>query len=233
MAFRNRIIKTGMEPVDSILFHPDNWRIHPTRQQDSVRGALQKVGWVETVLINLRTGEGWPEGDRGVATMIDGHMRVTLAARAGEKEVPAIYVDLEPEEESFVLATLDPLGALAVTDNSKLLELVKDMDTQGETIKAALRGAGIDVRSVFAHIEQEPEEAEPEEPAGAARQPKVMQAPEREPVASKPADRERYPLAIVLDREYYERWQAWKEICDERSDTAALRALLDNATEEG
>lgn len=230
MAFKNRIVRTGLEPLDSILFHPDNWRIHPTRQQDGVRGSLHKVGWVEPVMINLRTGEGWPAGQRGVATMIDGHMRVTLAARNSEKEVPAVYVDLEPEEESFILATLDPLGALAVTDNAKLLELVKDMDSQGETLKAALRGAGIDVRSMFAHIEQEADEPEPEEPA---RQPKVMQAPEREPVASKPADRERYPLAIVLDREYYERWQAWKEICDERSDTAALRALLDNTTEEG
>ena len=47
--------------------------------------------------------------------------------------------------------------------------------------------------------------------------------------ANKPADREKYPLAIVLDRRDYDRWQSWKAICNQKGDTAALKALLDNA----
>lgn len=235
MSFTNRIVKYGLEPVDNVLFHPGNWRIHPTRQQEAVKGSLTTVGWVDPVIINLRTGDAWPAGERNVSTLVNGHMRVKLAAGAGETHVPVVYIDVDPEEEDFVLTTLDPLGALAVTDSAKLLELSAELNAQNETIKAALRGAGIDIRETFAHIA----------PAIAEQEPAMDGAPdaakprqEREPVIytptpgaqeSKPADREKYPLAIVLDRRDYDRWLSWKAICNQNGDTAALRALLDNA----
>ena len=247
MTFTNRIVRYGLEPVDSILFHPSNWRIHPVRQADAVKGALTKVGWVETVIINLRTGEAWPQGDRNVATLTNGHLRVTLAAKAGDSHVPTLYVDLDPEEEAFVLATLDPLGALAGTDANKLLELAGGIEAQNEIIKAALRGAGVDIRETFAHITGSPAEPEPgggpkpHEPQVHANLPANAltgngsgqagsgQAVTGQASANKPADREKYPLAIVLDRRDYDRWTAWKTAADAGSDTAALKALLDKA----
>lgn len=236
MTYQNRIVRYGLEPIDSVLFHPSNWRIHPTRQQDAMKGALSQVGWVETVLINLRSGEEWGPNDQGVSTLIDGHMRVKLAAQAGETHVPVIYVDLNPEEEAFILATLDPLGALSVTDNEKLLELTAGLNSQHETIKAALRGAGIDMRETFAHISGDisgGEEREGDHHVSRSETPRDPQvytnsghAPSGE---SRPESREKYPLAIVLDRRDYDRWTAWKTQIDERSDTAALKSLLDKA----
>ena len=100
--WRNRII--GIEDVapDSLLANPANWRIHPKHQQDALEGVLNEVGSVQQVIVNQRTGN-----------LIDGHLRVTLAMRRNEATIPVNYVDLSPEEESLILATLDPLSALA------------------------------------------------------------------------------------------------------------------------
>src|SRR5580765_1612008 len=96
--FRNRIVGHGSKSPEDFLANPDNWRMHPIYQQEALTGALEEVGWVQTVLENVQTGH-----------MIDGHLRVLLADREGETQVPVTYVDLTPEEERVVLATLDPL----------------------------------------------------------------------------------------------------------------------------
>ena len=38
-----------------------------------------------------------------------------------------MYVDLSPDEEALVLATLDPIGAMATTDEAKLNELLAEV----------------------------------------------------------------------------------------------------------
>ena len=41
--------------------------------------------------------------------------------------MPVLYVDLEPDEEALVLATLDPIGAMAGRDDEKLRALLADV----------------------------------------------------------------------------------------------------------
>ena len=67
-------------------------------------------------MVNRRTG-----------FVVDGHARVALAISRNEPSVPVLYVDLSPEEEALVLATLDPIGAMATTDEAKLNELLADV----------------------------------------------------------------------------------------------------------
>ena len=98
-AWRNRIVGSGEEAPDQLLANPANWRVHPKAQQEALAGVLDQVGWVQQVLVNRRTGH-----------VVDGHLRVALALSSGAPTVPVLYVDLEPEEEALVLATLDPLG---------------------------------------------------------------------------------------------------------------------------
>jgi hypothetical protein len=120
-AWRNRIVGSGIEPAGSFLANDKNWRVHPKPQQDALGGVLSEVGWVQQVIVNKRTSEQWGK-DQNVETLVDGHLRVTLALRAGEEtEVPVLYVDLTPEEEDEVLATLDPIAALAVPDKGKFV----------------------------------------------------------------------------------------------------------------
>ena len=51
--------------------------------------------------------------NRRTGYVIDGHARVALALTRKEASVPVLYVDLSPDEERLVLATFDPIGALA------------------------------------------------------------------------------------------------------------------------
>jgi hypothetical protein len=115
--WQSRIVGHGEEAPDQLLANPKNWRIHPKSQQSAMEAVLDKVGWVQDVIVNRQTGN-----------MIDGHMRVSLADRRNEKTVPVVYVDLSPEEEDLVLATLDPLGDLAATDRAQLSELLGELD---------------------------------------------------------------------------------------------------------
>ena len=137
-AIRNRIVGYGDVDIDSVVFNEKNWRIHPKNQQDGLSGILEDVGLVLGVLINKRTDPSWGAASQGVETLIDGHLRVTLADRAGEKTIPVTYVDLTEKEEAEILATLDPIGAMAATDKQKLDELLRDIDTGNEEVMKML-----------------------------------------------------------------------------------------------
>lgn len=113
MPWRNRIVGSGEEAPDQLVANPENWRRHPGRQRDAIRGSLGTVGWVQQVLVNRTTGN-----------VVDGHARVEEALSAGAPMVPVLYVELTPDEERQVLATLDPITGMADVDGAKLAELL-------------------------------------------------------------------------------------------------------------
>ncbi len=124
--WRNRIVGHGEVEAKGLLANPKNWRIHPKNQVDALAGVLSEVGWVQDVICNKRTG-----------FVVDGHARVALAIKAGEK-VPVVYVDLSEAEESLILATLDPLSAMAVTNEDLLGSLVGSLEVSDDAVKALL-----------------------------------------------------------------------------------------------
>ncbi len=123
MKIKNRIIGSGEEVLDQIMFNPRNWRIHPMGQQNALKGVLEEIGWVQQVIVNKRTGN-----------LVDGHLRCQLAMREGNKSIPVLYVDISEEEEMTVLATLDPIGSMAVTDREKMKELMNSMEEESTQI---------------------------------------------------------------------------------------------------
>lgn len=125
--WRNRIVGSGDEPLDAILFNPANWRIHPKAQQEALEGVLSEVGWVQNVIINKTTGH-----------LVDGHLRCQVAARNGEKTVPVVYVELDENEEALILASLDPLAAMAATDKAKLDELLHAVQSDDVRVQALM-----------------------------------------------------------------------------------------------
>jgi hypothetical protein len=128
--WRNRIVRTGSARVEELLFNPLNWRIHPEEQQAAMRAALEELGWIQSIVINIR-----PDG---AEVMIDGHMRVLLADRHDELEVPATWVSLTLEEETKALLTLDPIGALAGRDKGNLQALLEQTSTGSAALQALL-----------------------------------------------------------------------------------------------
>lgn len=65
--------------------------------------------------------------NRRTGHLLDGHLRLRLALGRGEPTVPVLEVDLEPDEERLVLATLDPIGAMAEADGERLDELLASL----------------------------------------------------------------------------------------------------------
>lgn len=125
--WKNRIVGHGFEQPDQLLANPANWRIHPRAQQDALAGVLGDVGWVQSVIVNQRTGH-----------LVDGHLRVTLAMREHATEIPVVYVDLDESEEALVLATIDPLSAMAAADKDKLDELLREIETDSPAVREML-----------------------------------------------------------------------------------------------
>lgn len=116
--WRNRIIATGDEAPDQLLANPKNFRRHPKHQQEALRGVLNEVGWVQDVIVNRTTGR-----------LVDGHLRVELALRDGAATVPVKYVELSEAEEALILATFDPISALATADREQLDALLREVST--------------------------------------------------------------------------------------------------------
>jgi hypothetical protein len=126
-AWRNRITGSGEEAPDQLLANPANWRIHPKAQQDALAGALDQVGWVQQVLVNRTTGH-----------VVDGHLRVELAISRHERSVPVVYVELSEEDERLVLASLDPLAAMATAECVSDAETSSSVDTEGRVENALM-----------------------------------------------------------------------------------------------
>ncbi len=113
MAWESRIVGHGDAAPADLVGNPRNWRTHPQAQRDALAGVLDEVGWVQDVIVNKRTGY-----------LVDGHARVAVAAQRGETSVPVVYVDLSEDEERLILATLDPLSAMAEADDDALADLL-------------------------------------------------------------------------------------------------------------
>jgi len=147
MSYLDRTVRRDIVPAISLLANPKNWRIHPQLQRQGLDAVLTNIGWVQDVVVNIRMGEEWG-ASRGVETLVDGHLRVLLALSKGDDTVvPVKFVDLSPEEADIVLATLDPLSAIAVVDKTILAQLLQDVqviDPSLETILENLaQSAGI------------------------------------------------------------------------------------------
>jgi DNA modification methylase len=125
--WRNRILGSGEEAPDQLAANPRNWRTHPAAQRKALRGALDTVGWVQQVIVNRRTGN-----------VVDGHARIEEALSRHEPTVPVLYVDLSAEEEALVLATLDPIAAMADQDDERLRDLLAEVAVDDEGLAALL-----------------------------------------------------------------------------------------------
>ena len=111
--WRSRIVGHGDADPQTLVAHPLNWRAHPRNQRRAMAGVLGEVGWVQDVIVNRRTGR-----------ILDGHLRVALALERGEAPVPIVEVDLREDEERVILATFDPLGAMANGDADAVQDLL-------------------------------------------------------------------------------------------------------------
>lgn len=133
------------EDVDPALLLANAWNpaLHPYEQQEALEEALTKLGWLQRVIVNLRTGADWPEGERGQWTLVDGWLRVQLALRNLQPTVPVEFVDLNPAEERLALLTINRIATLVQFDpqaEARLRESLTDAGCLTERLRALLSG---------------------------------------------------------------------------------------------
>jgi ParB-like chromosome segregation protein Spo0J len=125
--WKNRIVGHSDRDPRELCANPLNYRVHPLAQAEGLRAVLDQVGLVQGVIVNRTTGR-----------LIDGHLRVDAAIGNGEATIPVTEVELTEEEERLVLATFDPLGAMAGVDAELLDSLLGEVASTNES--AAIAG---------------------------------------------------------------------------------------------
>ena len=114
---RNRVKEVRLVPGNELLPDARNWRRHPASQRAAMGALVEEIGFAGSVVAR--------QSDDGLI-IVDGHLR---AEQAGSDPIPVAITDLSYEEAGVVLATFDPLSALAVADDQALTELVAQLNT--------------------------------------------------------------------------------------------------------
>ncbi len=109
--------------------NPRNWRTHPETQRAALEGVLSEIGYADALLAR--------ELPDGSLELVDGHLR---AETTPDQEVPVLILDVDEAEANKILATLDPLAALAMADNGQLDALLRNIETSDQAIQRMLAG---------------------------------------------------------------------------------------------
>ena len=122
MKIRDRIKELRRVPAGELLPNGRNWRKHPKAQQEALQGILAEIGYAGA-LIAYETPQG--------LKLIDGHLR---ASTTPESLVPVLILDVNDDEANKLLATLDPLAAMAEADGNALEALLRDVQTGSQAL---------------------------------------------------------------------------------------------------
>jgi len=125
---RDRIKEFRRVPAEELKRNPKNWRRHPSRQRAALSALLEKVGYCDAVVCRES-----PEG----LELIDGHLRKDITP---DIEIPVLILDVTEEEADLLLASMDPIGAMADSDKEQFEALAKTIDVQDMAIRDLLDG---------------------------------------------------------------------------------------------
>ena len=122
MKIKDRIKELRRVKASELIPNPKNWRTHPVAQQDALKGVLAEVGYADA-LIARETPNG--------LMLVDGHLR---AETTPDADVPVLVLDINEEEADLILATLDPLAAMAGRDEERLNALLELVTSDNEGV---------------------------------------------------------------------------------------------------
>src|SRR5919197_1373559 len=138
---RDRVVELVRIRAGELEAHPGNWRRHPDHQREALSALLRDIGYADALLARR-------DGDRLV--LIDGHLRQSLDP---DQVVPVLVLDVSAAEADTLLATLDPLAALAHPDPDALAALLQGVHTSSRAVQDLLedlaRAAGLPPRRVL------------------------------------------------------------------------------------
>jgi hypothetical protein len=126
-AVRDRIRELRRVKASELRANPRNWRTHPSAQRAALEGVLSEIGYASALLAR--------ELPDGSLELVDGHLR---AETTPDQLVPVLILEIDEDEANNLLATLDPLAALAVADSERLNELLQDVRTSNSAVQSML-----------------------------------------------------------------------------------------------
>jgi hypothetical protein len=117
-----------IDPAD-LKKNPRNWRLHPETQMRALSAVMEEVGWAGALLYNERTER-----------LIDGAARKELFE--GKGKVPVLIGSWDEATEKKILATLDPLGAMAEANEAALASLQAEIGSDSDALNQLLAQQG-------------------------------------------------------------------------------------------
>lgn len=118
-ALRDRVVGLERVPASELQDNVGNWRTHPQAQRDGLRGLLESIG-MAGALVAYRSAR-----DDGALTLIDGHLRREDYPGA---TWPVLILDVDDAEADVLLASLDPLAAMAQADVARQAALLAGLE---------------------------------------------------------------------------------------------------------
>ena len=160
LSYKNRIKELKYVKASELKQNPKNWRRHPETQSKALKGVLDEVGYADAVIARET-----PDG----LMLIDGHLRKEVSP---DQELPVLVVDLTENEADIMLATFDPLSALATTDSEKLESLMQDLKCGNSAVQEMISDLAEQEGRIALNTFQEPQEFDEDIPSGHHKCPK-------------------------------------------------------------
>lgn len=124
---RDRIQELRRVKASTLKPHPLNWRTHGPEQRAAMSGILNAIGYADALLARVL--------DDGSLELIDGHLR---AETTPDELVPVLILDVTEAEAATLLATHDPLAAMAGADRHLLTDVLAKVETEDAALQAML-----------------------------------------------------------------------------------------------
>jgi len=190
MAIRDRIKSLRRVKAGDLRPNPRNWREHPEAQREALQGVLDDVGYADACLAR--------ELPDGSLELVDGHLRAGLDP---EQKVPVLILDVTEAEAAKLLATLDPMAAMAEANEDALSVLLEEIETDSARLQELLDGLAEEYEILLAG-----EVPAPEMPSTVAENVAEMNAirqqrKEANESTANQNDTERYLVIVYPDRE--------------------------------
>lgn len=155
-SIRDRITGHRRVKAGDLLAHEHNFRTHPEEQKQALLGLYQEVGFARSLLAYIPDSEmaeakafaarlveqGENSDDamgqalhRARLKLIDGHLRRDLTP---DMVLTVEILDVNDAEASKLLASIDPLAALAEMDGGKLDALLAEVETSSPALQDLL-----------------------------------------------------------------------------------------------
>jgi hypothetical protein len=127
MEIRDRIKELRRVPASELTANTKNWRRHPQWQKDGMQSILENVGYAGALIAYESNGE---------LVLIDGHLRQEMTPT---EDVPVLILDVNDAEADILLASYDPITAMATEDGVALQELLETIETSNDDLSTLLQ----------------------------------------------------------------------------------------------